>query len=423
MSFFTTPVKQLAAKDLEELVLMRAQENLQLEFKREQADRDEHLKKVSSFANTLGGRIVYGIEQDKESRATRLAGVDRDDAFESQLTSWCAHYLDELLVPEVSGAITLPGTSRVAYVVDVQESELAPHFIRGRRGCYIRTNEGSLRFDAKLAEQGELRALLNRREEVRARAAALKKRSEERAEKRLGILRETLNTWAPWAPFTFRAALRFPRKPLVLSSALASLVEASRYDFAANPFPRTAAGVRSHAESLIYLKPRHELLNLLEVTTFGSVSYTDFMQADAKLEHNDAPGAAPLKFSIVPIARALGAAHLGAKFASRFLEKTHARGTLILTLSLKDLKGIGCSSRLRTWLPAVPYLDESIEVSSECSCDTFIADWKSRLHELWRDLYFALGWMSAHGADGTAAIQADLEEAYQFYNLKPGVLD
>lgn len=423
MSFYSTPVKNLTLDHLNDLIAMRAQETLQLEFKREQVDRDEHLKKVSSFANTLGGRIVYGIEQDGESRAARLTGVDRSDQFESQLTSWCAHYLKDPLIPTVSLAIPVPGSAKVAYVVDVPESELAPHFIGGRKGCYIRTNEGSHRFEPKLADQAELRALLNRREEARARGETLRIRSSTRSNKRLEMLKTVLNTSVPWVPITFRAALRFPLKPLVESSRLGELVERCSFDFDASKFPHTYAGVYSHADSLVFSQPRHPILSLLEVTTYGSVTYTDFLQAEGTFSHTDFPGAKSMSFATVPAGRALGAAHLGAKMAARYLAALDARGGLVLSLVLKDLKNTGFSSGNRKWPAGLPFLDETIEVSRETSCDQYVSNWRNELHQLWRDLYFALGWKSAYGPEGEEAIAADLEEAYRFYNLMAGVLE
>ena len=58
MSIYSTPLPQLKTADLEELLVGRAVENTRLEFKREVPDKDETLKKLSSFANTFGGYLV-----------------------------------------------------------------------------------------------------------------------------------------------------------------------------------------------------------------------------------------------------------------------------------------------------------------------------------------------------------------------------
>ena len=55
MSIFAKPISGLTFDDLQELVTERAVENVRLEFKRDVPDKAETLKKLSSFANILGG--------------------------------------------------------------------------------------------------------------------------------------------------------------------------------------------------------------------------------------------------------------------------------------------------------------------------------------------------------------------------------
>jgi Schlafen, AlbA_2 len=62
MSIYTKPVSQITVTDLKELLEKGDVENLRLEFKSEVSDRDDTLKKLSSFANTYGGTIVVGAK-------------------------------------------------------------------------------------------------------------------------------------------------------------------------------------------------------------------------------------------------------------------------------------------------------------------------------------------------------------------------
>jgi hypothetical protein len=43
----------------------------------------------------------------------------------------------------------------VCYVVSVSENEFAPHFLNGRKGVYVRTDEFSSRFEPLLATENE----------------------------------------------------------------------------------------------------------------------------------------------------------------------------------------------------------------------------------------------------------------------------
>jgi hypothetical protein len=52
MSIYTKSVDNLISADLQELLDEQAVENVRLEFKLGRPDKDETLKKLSSFANT-----------------------------------------------------------------------------------------------------------------------------------------------------------------------------------------------------------------------------------------------------------------------------------------------------------------------------------------------------------------------------------
>jgi hypothetical protein len=62
----------------------------------------------------------------------------------------------------------------------VPESDVAPHFINGRKGVWIRTDEFANRFRAELANENELSALFDRRRAVRERRALNIQRARER---------------------------------------------------------------------------------------------------------------------------------------------------------------------------------------------------------------------------------------------------
>lgn len=76
MPFYTRPVSQLDTNDLQELLTEQAVENIRLEFKLLEPDKDDTLKKLSSFANTFGGYKVIGARADsKDGRLLDLPGV------------------------------------------------------------------------------------------------------------------------------------------------------------------------------------------------------------------------------------------------------------------------------------------------------------------------------------------------------------
>lgn len=71
--------------DLARIVTERLEENTRLEFKRQvpESGKNDHLAKdVAAMANSDGGVIVYGIEEDEAGRAKALAPINLKGAAE-----------------------------------------------------------------------------------------------------------------------------------------------------------------------------------------------------------------------------------------------------------------------------------------------------------------------------------------------------
>ncbi len=188
MSIYTKPLSQLTFADLQELLNNKAVENLRLEFKREVPDKDETLKKLSSFANTFGGFVVVGASAPgKDGRIESLTGVDEQSGYKQKVVDWCFNGATPPITAEVSDPIAAPGNNgKVFYVISVAESDLAPHFLNGRKGVWIRTDEFSGRFNYQLANETEIPQLLNGREAIRQRRHQLLARAKKRFEYSLG---------------------------------------------------------------------------------------------------------------------------------------------------------------------------------------------------------------------------------------------
>ena len=182
MSIFAKPISQIEFADLNELLQENAVENARLEFKREVPDKDETLKKLTSFANTFGGFVVIGAKADsKDGRLSELSGVDPPNGYKQKIVQWCFDGVSPPLDIEVSDPIPVTGQAgKVCYVVAIRESDVAPHFVNGRKGVWVRTDEFSARFEAQLANENELRHLFDRRKLVLERKSRLLDRAKKR---------------------------------------------------------------------------------------------------------------------------------------------------------------------------------------------------------------------------------------------------
>jgi hypothetical protein len=119
----------------------------------------------------------------------------------------------------VSDAIPSPtAASKVCHVISVPESDLGPHFLNGRKDIYVRSDEFSSRFEAQLANDTELRHLLQRRHLVTERRVELLHRARQRFEvftkQKYSELGKGTKQDGIGARFDLCIAPRFPARPI-----------------------------------------------------------------------------------------------------------------------------------------------------------------------------------------------------------------
>lgn len=297
MSIFDTPISALTQSDLNELLAERAVENVRLEFKKLAPERDECLKKLSSFANTFGGYLVVGAEADsKDSRLKALPGVPPIPNYKATINQWAfAGVSPPFYHLEVSDAIPVGIEDRVCYVIFVRESDLAPHFLNGRLGLYVRTDEISSRFEARLANESELRALLNRRELVRKRRLHLVERARSRFDSytersyRDYCEREGRSSDRMGAHFEIGISPRFPAFPIAEHAELFEYVRRDRLQWRGTTFPRTSENTVSQHESAIFLTAG-ESFSLLEANVWGLIFFAAELQEEFRSPSGLHPG-------------------------------------------------------------------------------------------------------------------------------------
>jgi hypothetical protein len=343
MSIFTKPLSQLGAADLQELVQEQAVENLRLEFKLEVPDKDEMLKKLSAFANTFGGLMVIGAKaSSKDGRITELSGVDKMSGFKQKVVDWCFKGVSPPLEVDVSDPIPTPsGDGKFIYVVRLPESDVAPHFLNGRNGVWVRTNEFSGRFEQKLADEIELRHLFDRRKLILERREALLRRARTRYE----ALADKTNIDAAGNRTKLGSRLelaivpRFPAHPLCKQEDLKSLVSESAVTWRQVRLPNVENGIISQHESVLVLHAAHEDYSIFESDIWGLIFFGTRIDDNREYLLTGTPDATST--TAIHLRQFVGYVLVFVANAAKMLRALDYSGPIHIEVQLKSIRGVG----------------------------------------------------------------------------------
>lgn len=137
---------------------IRAGESVNIEFKREVPQKSEkYIKSVIAFANTAGGRIVVGV--DDETR--EIVGVDKDGVF--QIIDNITNTISDMCYPQIFpniGVDTVDGKSVI--VIHIYPGANRPYYMKSlgkEAGTYIRVSGTSRPADEAVLKDLELQGM------------------------------------------------------------------------------------------------------------------------------------------------------------------------------------------------------------------------------------------------------------------------
>jgi hypothetical protein len=168
-----SPLSEQEYADVEAFLQQQISENLTLDYKRELStssdrDRAELCKDVSALANSQGGMIIYGVDEDSTNRTPQMppAGTSRTVGRQS-VEEWASQVLRSGVQPPLDFEMEAfdygGGPDRCVLVVRTNTSPSAPHMVTLRSDnryygrFYRRSN-----YESRIAEEYEVREMLER---------------------------------------------------------------------------------------------------------------------------------------------------------------------------------------------------------------------------------------------------------------------
>lgn len=143
-TFFYKDFDTIGAEDIQWLVNQKAAEGQKLEYKRSAYERNDEgtrelLRDVASIANSSGGYLLFGIEEDQEGVPTELVGIDAAEDERDRMLSILLTGVDPRM-PGLKAKTLAINNGRDVLVFFIPRSHRAPHLItfRGLNQFWIR---------------------------------------------------------------------------------------------------------------------------------------------------------------------------------------------------------------------------------------------------------------------------------------------
>lgn len=387
---FGKPVSKLSTKDLTDLLADRAIENVRLEFKRAAPSKDELLKKLTSMANTFGGCLIVGAEANSsDSRLSALPGIDVIPGFRQQTFQRCYDGVYPPLDVEVSEPIDCEaGKKRVCYIVHVPESDQAPHFMNGRKGVWIRTDEHSQRFEPRLATLPELTQLLSRREPILQRRQALIARARTRfltTASQGGTETET-GRGKVGATAQLSIVPRYPSKKRCGHLELYDHLQKLSVEWRSADFPRAHQRPITQHESVVLASPFGRV-STLETNVWGLHHLG--MEVEGQSDREGTVG--------IHLNRFLGDVLVFLEHTRQVMKWMGTEGPVHLELALQSVQGVPWIHFPNRYAKKGPssVIDDTVQIELSSTADLLIEDRNSLAKDVFRTVFLAMNWPEA----------------------------
>lgn len=141
---FSKPLNQVTCEDVRAFLSKKIKEGKNIDYKLDFPSKKEKIPKtIAAFANTTGGIILFGVEEESEQPKEPFSGLDHqpDKKLGTLLTQYA---LEVIPVPFTETHVCVPdANNRTFGIIQVPQSSLAPHHLVNDRAIYVRTGESA----------------------------------------------------------------------------------------------------------------------------------------------------------------------------------------------------------------------------------------------------------------------------------------
>lgn len=225
---FYKPIAKLNIEDIKTFCEKGVKEGINLDYKEDFPSSKKLAKTISAFANTLGGVIIVGVEEDEENKPVLpIKGILFKRGLHEKVVNIILDNISPPLFPEI-GVIRFKeeNKEKAVVMIRVPQSNETPHTINNKKGICVRTDNRNKLEDVATLE--EIEWLINRRR----KSEELKNKLYQNTIKRLdnlykkGFLKEGVGAiQIPEGQGIFSISPLYPSKSLTNPVALKNICE------------------------------------------------------------------------------------------------------------------------------------------------------------------------------------------------------
>ncbi|MCD4533558.1 ATP-binding protein [Nocardioides sp. cx-169] len=193
-ALFNSPIDQLSESHIQSLVTSGVEEAFDIDYKEELYGSNDSARRslagdVAAMANTAGGVIVLGVQEDQQARAVATPGVPLSDAETARMRQIVASLVAPHPTLDILNIPTAGNPSTGFYILAIARSASAPHAVLINDGLrYPRHNGATTRY---LSEPEVAEAYRMRLDSARTRV----ERAEWIENQAIEILERDVNPW------------------------------------------------------------------------------------------------------------------------------------------------------------------------------------------------------------------------------------
>ena len=176
---YTKEIEKITFQDVIEFCNQQYRENINLDYKQEL--NSNVAKTIAAMANTWGGLIIIGVEEEDSKPKLPVRGIEYKEHLREQVNNIILGNIMPPIFPEIQ-VCTSKDSKRAFIVIRVPQSNLTPHAIKNNTKVYIRTDTSNE--PEELASVDRILWFIDRRK----KSEMLKNGFYERAEARFNTL-------------------------------------------------------------------------------------------------------------------------------------------------------------------------------------------------------------------------------------------